>query len=272
MAETNPRILSPDHVLCIANTALKKERRNFIIDDYVMVLVTSGHGTYLEEDTGKTHVINQGDIMQRFPGRSHAQIFDSDNNSQFFVKVPASLYALLAERGLIMPQPVLHMRNNKAFAKYDHCLRDCLQHKHDPNYCLWRMKDLIVDLHKSSKPPQQDSDIISEAQRQMQLHVHTSIHIPDIATSLHMSYIHFRRLFKQRTGLSPGAWFIKQRINKACQLLKNDEFSITHISDLLGYADVFTFSKQFKKEMGVSPSYYAINARADTNYGSLYPK
>jgi AraC-like DNA-binding protein len=253
------RVVAPGPGLCIAHTGLKQERRHFISDNFVMVLVIAGQGTYIEEDTGKTHVINPGNIIQRFPQRAHAQLFEDDHNQQFFVLVPASLYVLLNERQLLNRSPVLNMGGSNIFAKYDHCFHDCLAHQHDVNYCLWRMKDLVVELHQLSLPSSVEVDNIAEAQQFLLQQVLSPLSIPAVAERFNMSYIHFRRLFKQRTGLSPGAWFIKQRVQKACQLLSSEEFTIQHISDILHYPDVYTFSKQFKKEIGIPPSAYVLH-------------
>lgn len=241
--------------VCIANTNIKKERRGFLCDHYVMVLITKGRGIYLEEDTGITHTVEQGSIMQRVPGKSHAQVFKTDNNKQFFVKVPKDLYFLMNERGQINSQRILQMKKGDAFEEFESCLKDCFA-KNDPAYSLWRVKDLIARLHSMSRDEDEETDSIEEAKNYLLRHLSDRVSLPDLASKLNMSYINFRRLFKRQTSLSPGAWLIQKRIEKAGQLLRSQEFAVKIISDLLGYPDVYTFSKQFKKEMGMPPSEY----------------
>ena len=245
--------ISEEKDVCIANCMIKKERRGFLCDHYVMVLITKGRGTYIEEDTGKTHIIEQGDIMQRVPGKSHAQLFDTDDNEQYFIKVPKEIYFLMLERGQINTQRILKMKRGDAFAQYDRCLKDCAA-KNDPAHALWRVKDLIADLHAMSRDISSEYDRIEEAKRYLTMHLTDRVSLPDLAAKLNMSYINFRRLFKKETGRSPGSWLIQQRVERACQLLRNDTFSMKEISEFLGYPDVYTFSKQFKKEMGIPPS------------------
>lgn len=244
-----------DNDVCIAKVNIKKERRAFICDHFVMVLITKGQGTYLEEDTGISHKFEQGDIMQRIPGKPHAQVFDTDNNTQFFLKVPTALYDLMKERGEVNDQRILKVKYGDAFAEFQHCLEDCIA-KNDPAYSLWRVKDLISKLHKMSRQEVPQSDQIDEALKYLNLHITGRVSLPELAARLNMSYINFRRKFKEQTGFSPGAWLIQKRVERAAQLLKSDEFSIKNISEFLGYPDVYTFSKQFKKETGFSPSEY----------------
>ena len=220
-----------------------------------MVLLTKGHGVYLEEDTGLTHKVEQGDIMQRVPGKSHAQVFESDHNEQFFCKVPKSLYYLMEERGEINNQRILKIQRGDALAEYQSCLDDCFA-KNDPAYTLWRVKDLITQLHSMSRGEVEEGSSIDDAKEYLLRHLPERVSLPALAEKLNMSYINFRRLFKKKTGLSPGSWLIQKRIQKAGQLLRSQEFTVKTISDSLGYPDVYTFSKQFKKEMGIPPSEY----------------
>ena len=244
-----------DNDVCIANCSIKKERRGFLCDHYVMVLITKGRGIYIEEDTGVVHKVEQGSIMQRVPGKSHAQVFETDNNEQFFVKVPKSLFSLMEERGEINNQRILKIQRGDAFAEYQSCIEDCFA-KNDPAYSLWRAKDLIARLHFMSRSELEESDSMKDAKEYLLRHLSERVSLPDLAAKLNMSYINFRRLFKKQTGLSPGSWVIEQRVAKAGQLLRSHEFTVKAISDSLGYPDVYTFSKQFKKEMGVPPSEY----------------
>ncbi len=48
--------------------------------------------------------------------------------------------------------------------------------------------------------------------------------------------------------------FVQQlRMNQAVYLLRDENRRIGEIADALGYADMYTFSKMFKRSMGLSP-------------------
>ena len=46
------------------------------------------------------------------------------------------------------------------------------------------------------------------------------------------------------------------KINKAKELLINDNFKVYEVSDILGFESAFYFSKVFKKITGYSPKEY----------------
>jgi AraC-like DNA-binding protein len=64
-----------------------------------------------------------------------------------------------------------------------------------------------------------------------------------------MSYSSYRRKFAEEYGVSPGAYRIKVRTEKAIYFLSKGLFQ-KQIAAELGYSDVYAFSAQFKKSDG----------------------
>ena len=63
----------------------------------------------------------------------------------------------------------------------------------------------------------------------------------------------------RETGFSPTTvkrYIIQKKINYACELLLLGRYSINQIAELCNFSDVYYFSKQFKEQMGVSPTEY----------------
>jgi len=84
--------------------------------------------------------------------------------------------------------------------------------------------------------------------------------IEQIAAGLDVSYERFRKLFRQRMGVSPGEYRIRRRIDQARSMLIQQRLSNKEIAYALGYADPFTFSKQFKRFVGMSPTVFRKRA------------
>ncbi|MEM9419810.1 MAG: AraC family transcriptional regulator [Planctomycetota bacterium] len=84
----------------------------------------------------------------------------------------------------------------------------------------------------------------------------SGIPIAQMAADLGVSAAHFSRLFRQSFGKSPQQYRVAARIERACHELRESSQSVSRIADLLGYADAFAFSKQFKQFTGRSPSAY----------------
>lgn len=82
------------------------------------------------------------------------------------------------------------------------------------------------------------------------------ITITEVSHSLNLSRGYLHKLFIKEVGQSPKQFLSALRLNKACQLLTETTYSITIIANSVGYDDVLTFSRSFKKHFGLSPSHY----------------
>lgn len=70
------------------------------------------------------------------------------------------------------------------------------------------------------------------------------------------SYDRFRHLFKERFGLSPNSYLVKQRIEHAKQLLKSTSLNLTDIAYDCGFNGSSQFANIFKKYTGFTPKEY----------------
>jgi AraC family transcriptional regulator len=80
--------------------------------------------------------------------------------------------------------------------------------------------------------------------------------LDELSTTAHISKFHFSRLFRERTGLSPHAFLVAERMTLARDLLGNSDLSIAEIARQTGYAQAPHFAVAFRKANGMSPSQY----------------
>lgn len=80
------------------------------------------------------------------------------------------------------------------------------------------------------------------------------ITVETMAASMGLSVKQFTRHFIRANNTTPHQFLIKARINHAMYLLEETGLSVNAIADELDYADAFTFSRQFKKVTGKSPT------------------
>ena len=77
----------------------------------------------------------------------------------------------------------------------------------------------------------------------------------DIAEKYFISVTHFCRLFKERVGCTFSDYICTKRMEEACRQLKTDK-SVEEIARAVGYTDVSSLRKLFKRICGVTPTEY----------------
>lgn len=122
-------------------------------------------------------------------------------------------------------------------------------------------KTMLIDPDKQSQAPYMlhdfwkshlDTQILS-AQNWMEKNFANKISIDEIADQAGISHRHFKRRFKKATNETPLAYLQHLRIEKAKQLLENSIETINEITWKVGYEDINSFRRLFKKNTGMSP-------------------
>jgi AraC-like DNA-binding protein len=78
-----------------------------------------------------------------------------------------------------------------------------------------------------------------------------------LSKKLHKDYQQLSRLFSGVEGKSIERYYILQKIERAKELIVYEEQSLSEIAYELGYSSQQHFSRQFKKETGLSPSHFS---------------
>jgi AraC-like DNA-binding protein len=77
-----------------------------------------------------------------------------------------------------------------------------------------------------------------------------------VAAVAHVSQAHFSRQFRATFGETPHAYLRRRRIERAMELLRETDRSVTDICFDVGFASLGTFSRTFREIVGESPSCY----------------
>jgi AraC-like DNA-binding protein len=80
--------------------------------------------------------------------------------------------------------------------------------------------------------------------------------LADLAQMAGLSVSHFCAVFRRKTGFAPMDYFLRAKIQRACQLLDTTELRIEAVAAAIGAEDPYYFSRFFKKVIGLSPRAY----------------
>jgi YesN/AraC family two-component response regulator len=106
---------------------------------------------------------------------------------------------------------------------------------------------------------EQDRHAIEKLMEYMREHCTEPFDIRRHAGMVFFSESKLNKVFKLYAGVGPGTYFRRLRIQKALELYRKGKYSWTEIGHIVGYADLPSFSKAFKKITGQSPKTFIHN-------------
>lgn len=83
-----------------------------------------------------------------------------------------------------------------------------------------------------------------------------NISLKDLALQCYLCPSYFIREFKKKYNVSPYQYLISKRLLKAEELVRSHELTLKEICSQVGYEDISSFSKLFKRRFGMSPDSY----------------
>lgn len=158
-----------------------------------------------------------------------------------------------------LPKALPHTLNLPGAAEIFNAMKNCEDFSSGRSAFLSaRLWDLFALISGKEK---KQSDYVKSALDCIHSQYMTGITIDEIATKLNIDRTYFYTLFKKKMGVSPKQYLLNHRMNIAASLLSEQNTSVSTAGYSVGYSDIFTFSKMFKRHFGISPSEYAKKER-----------
>jgi AraC-like DNA-binding protein len=85
-------------------------------------------------------------------------------------------------------------------------------------------------------------------------HYAEQVSLASLADVAGISKYHFQRLFTTTYGLSPSAYVSQRRVERAQDLLRATNLTVTEICHAVGFSSLGSFSSRFRELVGESPS------------------
>lgn len=118
---------------------------------------------------------------------------------------------------------------------------------------------------------QEDAGLSTEPLRDIlsYMHMHTdgTETVDSVAARFGISRSHLAELFAERIGTSPGAYWLKVRLEHACTLLVQ-RHTVREVADAVGFQSVRGFQRAFQRVFRMTPSEY--RALASQNQPTLW--
>ena len=124
--------------------------------------------------------------------------------------------------------------------------------------CRSRKKNLLKEMPQTVQTAKHGK--VHEVAEYLTLHCETGESLEELSESFFISKSYLSRIFREVTGFSVNEYRNLARVRKARELLAGSGYSITEISEILGFDSVTYFERVFKKHTDMTPLKYRKDA------------
>ncbi len=103
----------------------------------------------------------------------------------------------------------------------------------------------------------------------MEDHLENPISIHDLISMSGRSKRQLERIFQRDLGVTPMRYYLQMRINKAQQLIKYSTLPIRTIAISCGFSSMPSFSRSYRKNIGIAPRDHRVLFRKQSGMGYL---
>lgn len=111
-----------------------------------------------------------------------------------------------------------------------------------------------------------DHPIVLRAQHWLHAHFSEEINLTELAARLNVSTRSLIRHFNDELGMTPVQYLQALRVEMAKTLLEQSRLPMGEVVRQVGYVDIVSFSRLFRRTVGMNPSEYRKRVAADQAY------
>ncbi|WP_236343152.1 AraC family transcriptional regulator [Paenibacillus plantiphilus] len=239
-----------------------------VLPYYNLIFILNGEGSFIQKS--KTYHLRRNDIFCCFPQVSH-EYFSNDAHpmSYMWLAFEGPHSGLLLERiGIKHCTPYQFNAANPNALDFLQTLISLAKNDFERDQDLTRLitfhqvfKALSAKVSDTDRNQVCSDEWLERAKEHMELHYSEDINIETVAQYVGIERSYFSRKFKQSYKITPMKYLQEIRVSAAKTLLRTTELNLSAIAQSIGYVDMFSFSKAFKKGAGISPNEYRSSVK-----------
>ena len=218
-----------------------------IRNHYLIHYVVSGKGKFYKDD--REYEVSAGEIFIILPDEITTYTADIDNPWTYqWIGFKGESAKKLDDLPAVIKLNGEFFREMREYERWKGAVSEFITSK----LCM-----VLAEIFKNTKPK---NEYVKAVKNIIDGKYMKDLSVEEIAKNLCIDRRHLTRLFKRETGYTISQYIINVRMEQAKVLLLND-YSVSEVSELCGYNQLFSFSKSFKRVCGVSPSEYKQKSR-----------
>jgi AraC-like DNA-binding protein len=228
-------------------------------------VVDGGHSVF--QHGHKSQPLSRGDVVLIPAGEVHACNPEDDGrwSYQMLYLDPHWVRDVLGEMGNFDAQVLQHLPGHTTprhlhtrLSDLNRCLFGHAPVQDKEAALLLLVGDLFGSAPTRRSQPQLNMARLRGVQAMIQARCAETLTLDEMAAQACMSRYHFVRSFKRAVGLTPHAWQLDQRIQRARHLL-DQGMCLADTALHLGFADQSHFQRAFKQRVAATPGEYLRN-------------
>ena len=209
-------------------------------DFYLIHYVIYGCGTFIKN--GKSQKVSMGKMFVIKPGNTYSYYADADNPWEYMWFICNGEIASMAE-----DLPDVMMVDGEIFMEM---LRAKDFKTMRTEYVTGKVYEFFSLMLETGEMRQNYVQMVADF---VKINYMRKIHVKDIADSMNLNSRYLSRMFKEAKGVGIKEYILQYKMQKAKGFLAKG-MQVSEAARMVGYDDAFTFSKAFKKYIGITPS------------------
>ncbi|TNJ66019.1 AraC family transcriptional regulator [Paenibacillus hemerocallicola] len=229
---------------------------------YSLHFVLEGTGTYIQDN--RSYDLQRNDLFCLFPNRSH-EYFTSDNHPLQMAWIAfdgKKALSILERLGMGPAVPFVRNAIRPGVRELIDAFFDLIRaHGRKASDFAKLIAFYSVFEALSENPAMQEKGSgessggwLQKGVEYLEMHYAEGITIEKAASFVGVDRAYFSRKFNAAYGMSPIKYLQNLKMKAACTMLADTAYTLTEIAFSVGYHDLFSFSKAFKKHFHMSPS------------------
>jgi len=231
---------------------------NRTIQDHVLIYCVDGYGWLRLQD--RQLKVNPGDVFICPAGMIHNYGADEkDPWTKYWIHFRGSnADEYMKLMGLSISSPMKHIGTNIKIVSWIQEIFNILRKGYTQSNLFYATSYLIniFTYINSESLTANDGVDIEKVISYMLENINSVVGLEQLSEYARISKYHFIRIFKEKTGYTPLDYFMRLKIQKACELLSSPDLKISSVSAELAFSSPYYFSTVFKKITGKSPQNY----------------
>lgn len=237
------------------------EKDGRVLPTLTIVHVINGSGTFRSQMSGEL-AITPRSLVFAFPNVRHFYACSKETGwYDEWLEVSADLVVpILARVGITPQNPVVEVGEHSGLVREFRRLFDLAQLKAGEGRLAACAYEILVSIlegmgQEEARSPRRAVDRLKVRLGEGTEGVST---IAQATSETGFSASWIRTVFQRETGLSPKRYQLKQRLQRAADLLLSTRRSVSEVAFQVGFGSLAAFSHSFSKEFGASPSEYRL--------------